>query len=93
MCVFHYCCQRLVHVVGVFRYFGIGERSCPKDMELRNEPRSFGAQLAYHQTPPCNMYVVVCPCFIFILIKFIPDLFFQQIQLIVFFPQFHVEFC
>ncbi len=26
------------------------------DTELRNEPRSLGAQLAYHQTPPCNMY-------------------------------------
>jgi hypothetical protein len=40
----------MVHVVGA----DFGERSCPKDMELRNE----NPQLAHHQTPPCNMYFV-----------------------------------
>jgi len=40
----------LVHVVGA----DFGERSCPKDVELRNE----NPQLAYHQAPPCNMYCV-----------------------------------
>ena len=29
-----------------------------EDKELRNEPRSLGAQLAYHRTPTCNMYFV-----------------------------------
>ncbi len=31
-----------------------GGRFCPKDKELRCE----NLQLAYHQTPPCNMYRV-----------------------------------
>ncbi len=42
--------ERLVHVVGA----DFEERSCPKDTELRNE----NPQLAYHRTPPCNMYFV-----------------------------------
>ena len=36
--------QRLVQVVGA----DFGERSCPKDTELRNE----NPQLAYHRTRP-----------------------------------------
>jgi hypothetical protein len=48
--VFQHDAQRLVHVVGA----DFGERSCPKDTELRNE----NPQLAYHRTPPCNMYRV-----------------------------------
>ena len=45
-----YYTQRLIHVVGA----DFGEHSCPKDTELRCE----NPQLAYHQTPPCNMYCV-----------------------------------
>ena len=40
-----------------------------EDTELRNEPRSFGAQLAYHQTPPCNMYCVTNSYFTLIILK------------------------
>ncbi len=44
-----------------------GARSCPKDTELRNE----NPQLAYHQTPPCNMYIVNNWLFSFFLISFL----------------------
>ena len=54
--VFYNFAQRLVHVVGA----DFGERSCPKDTELRCE----NPQLAYHRTPPCNMYCVTKRFFI-----------------------------
>jgi cytochrome c oxidase subunit IV len=41
----------MVYVVGA----DFGERSCPRGHELRCE----NPQLAYHQTPPCNMYFVI----------------------------------
>ena len=49
--------ERLVHVVGA----DFGERSCPKDMELRNE----NPRLAYHQTPLFNMHCVRFSLFVF----------------------------
>jgi len=44
-------CFSAHHVVGA----DFGERSCPKDTELRNG----NPQLANHQTPPCNMYCIM----------------------------------
>ena len=46
-----------------------GARSCPKDTELRNEPRFNRGQLAYHRTPLCNMYFVTGTGFYFLSFK------------------------
>ncbi len=53
----------LVHVVGA----DFEERSCPKDTELRCENQ----QLAYHRTPPCNMYCVVVRFYLISILGFI----------------------